>query len=61
MISPFQVSLLKLALPIPPLLCLYEGALSPTHPLLPHSSNIPLCWGIVSPQDQGPPFPLMSN
>jgi hypothetical protein len=28
---------------------------------LPHHSSIPLCWGIKSPQDQGPPLPLLSG
>jgi hypothetical protein len=31
--------------PSPPL-CHYEGAPLLTHPLLPHCSSIPLCWGI---------------
>jgi hypothetical protein len=31
------------------------------HPLLPHCSSIPLCWGINPPQDQGPPLPLMPD
>jgi len=35
--------------------CFYEGALSPTHPLLSHSPSIPLHWVIKLPQDQGPP------
>ena len=42
-------------------LCLYEGVLPPIHPLLPHTSSIPLHWGIKPPQDQGPSFPLMSD
>ena len=29
---------------LPSPLCFYEIAPSPTHPLLPHSSRIPLCW-----------------
>ena len=28
------------------------------HPLLPHHTSIPLCWGIKPPQDQGPLLPL---
>ena len=40
--------------------CLYEGAPPPTHPLLPHSSSIPLHWGI-EPQEQGPLLPLMPD
>ena len=53
--------------PTPPSLCLYEGAPSPTVPLLhtptpqPHWSSIHLCWGIKPPQDQEPPLPLMSD
>ena len=42
-------------------LCLHEGAPPPTKLLLPHHSSIPLCWGIKSPQDQGPPLPLLSG
>ena len=30
----------------------------PTHPLEPHPSSIPLCWGIKPPQNQGPSLPL---
>ena len=37
--------------PIPPPICLYEDVPPPTHPLVPHHSIIPLCWGIKSPQD----------
>ena len=60
MISPFLVSP-----PQPPShphpLCLYEDAPPPTHPLPPHLSSIPLCWGIKPPQDQEPPLPLMPD
>ena len=41
--------------------CFSEGAHPPTHPLPPHPSTIPLHWGIKSPQDQGPPLPLMPD
>jgi hypothetical protein len=41
--------------------CLYEGFPPPAHPLLPQHPNIPLPWVIESPQDQGPPLPLMSD
>ena len=47
--------------PIPFPLCFYGGALPPSHPVLSHSSSIHLPWGIKPPQDQGPPFPLMSD
>jgi hypothetical protein len=40
-------------------LLLWES--SPTHPLLPHCSSIPLHWGIKPSQDQGPPLPLMPD
>lgn len=64
MIYPFLVTLPKATHPIflllPPL-CLYEGAPPPTHPLPPNHSSIPLRWDIKSPQDPGPPLPLMSN
>jgi hypothetical protein len=46
---------------LPPPLCLYEGAPSPTHSLLPHCSIIPLHWGTKPPQDQGPLLPLMPD
>lgn len=46
--------------PHAPQLGVYEGA-PPLSPLLPPDhSNIPLCWHIKPPQDQGPPLPLMS-
>ena len=45
--------------PFPPH-CSCEGAYAPT-PLPFHFSSIPLHWGIKSPQDQGPPLPLMSD
>ena len=64
MISPFPVTPPQIPHPIPPLsppLCLYEGAPPPTHPLLPHHSSIPLCWGIKPPQDQGPSLLIMSD
>jgi hypothetical protein len=47
-------------LPSPPF-CLYEGASPPTHPFLPHCSNIPLPWAVKPPQDQGSALPLMSD
>jgi hypothetical protein len=47
--------------PLPPPLCLCKGALPPHPSLVPHCSNIPLCWGIKPPQDQGSPLPLMSH
>lgn len=62
MISPFLVIPPQTPHPTLPLffpLCLYEGSPPPTHPLLPHCSSIPLCWGIKPPQEKGPPFPLM--
>jgi hypothetical protein len=37
--------------PLPPHLCLYEGALPHTLPLPPHCPSIPLHWGIEPPQD----------
>jgi hypothetical protein len=46
---------------LPSPLCLNEGASPPTHPLLSHSSCIPLLSGIKTPEDQGPRFPLMSD
>jgi hypothetical protein len=46
---------------LPPPLCLYEGILPPTHPLLPQHSSIPLCWSIKPSRDQGPSLPLLSG
>ena len=37
------------------------GCSLPTHRFLPHSSSIPLSWGIKPPQAQGLPLPLMSD
>jgi hypothetical protein len=34
---------------------------SPTHPLLLPGLGIPLYWGILSSQDQGPLVPLMAD
>lgn len=31
------------------------------HPLSPHLSSNPLCWGIKPPQDKGPPLQLISD
>jgi hypothetical protein len=48
----------------PPLLphsCFYEGAPTPTHPILPPRYGIPLHGGIEPSQNQGPLLPLMSN
>jgi hypothetical protein len=45
----------------PPSLCLYEGAQTSIHPLLPPHPGIPLHWGIEPSQDQGPLFPLMPD
>lgn len=42
-------------------LCLYEGTLPPTDLLLPYPSRIPLRWGTKPPQDQWPPFSLMTD
>ena len=64
MISCFLVSLpqaLYPIAPVPPPLCLYEGAPQPTCPLLPYSSSIPLCWDIKPLQNHGPPLPLMPD
>ena len=33
----------------------------PAHPLLPPRPGIPLHWGMLPSQDQGPPLPLMSD
>ena len=44
------------SLSLPSFSCFSEGASLPTHPLLPHCPNIPLCWGIrprVSPPIDG--------
>jgi len=41
--------------PIPPPLCLYEGAHSPSRPLPFHH------FSFIPPQDQGPPLPLLSG
>lgn len=41
--------------------CFYEGAPSPTYPLLPPHPSIPLHWCIKLSQDQGPLLPLMPN
>jgi hypothetical protein len=57
---PFQKSPSHIFLFLPPL-CLYGGDPLSTHPLPLHHSSIPLPWGIKSPQDQGPPLPLMSD
>jgi hypothetical protein len=53
---PSQYLLLKCAMSSP---CLYEGASRPTHPLLPHRSSTPLCWGTKSPHDQESLLSLM--
>jgi hypothetical protein len=48
---------------LPSLLCFASMKVSThpsTHPLPPHPSSIPLCWGIP-PQDQGSSLPLMSD
>jgi hypothetical protein len=37
----------------------YEGVPPPTH--TPHSSSIPLSWGMKPPQEHGPPFPFMPD
>ena len=31
----------------------YESAPPPIHPLPPHCSSIPLCWGIKAPHTKG--------
>jgi hypothetical protein len=52
-VIPFSHSSLKKP-PIPsPSLCFYEGAPSPTQPLLPPCPQISLHWGIQPSQDQG--------
>ena len=56
-----QSPLRKIFYPILPALCHYEGAPPPTHSLLPQPSSIPLCWGIKTPQEPGPPLPLMPD
>jgi hypothetical protein len=64
MISPFlftPLQSLHLIPSLPPPLCHYEGAPPLTYPLPPHHSNIPLCWDIKPPQDQGPSLPLMPD
>ena len=62
MVSLFLVSSPQNFHPIPPHLCVYEGAPPPpTHPLLPHPSSIPLHWGNKPPQDQVPLLPLMAD
>ena len=65
MISHFQITppqaLPSHNLPHLPTLRLYEGAPSPTHPLGLYPSNIPICWGLKPPRDQGPPLPFMSD
>jgi hypothetical protein len=60
MISHFWLPLHQ---PPIPLLFAYMRVLShpPTYPLLPYLSSIPLRWNIKPPQNQGPPFPLMSD
>jgi hypothetical protein len=55
---PLHIPLISIPSPSPLLL---EGAPSPTLPLLPYCSSIPLCWGIKPPQDQSLPLPLMSH
>jgi hypothetical protein len=58
LLSPFPVS--PLQPPIPSLSpCFYEDPPLPTDLLPPHCPRILLCWGIKSPQDQGPLLPLM--
>ena len=46
---------------LPPPLCIWKGAPSPTHNFLPNCSSIPLHWGIKPQQDQWPPLPLLSD
>ena len=54
-LSPFLVS--PLQPPIPYLLpWFYEGAPSPTHPLLPYPPSIPLHWSIKLHRTNGLPF-----
>ena len=53
MLSPFLVSLPQMPYPFYPLHCLYEGAPSPTNPLLLQHPSIPLHWGIKPSQYQG--------
>ena len=52
MFSPFPVSPLEPPYPIPPTLCFYEGAPSPTHSFPLHGPGIPLHWGVE-------PWPLL--
>jgi hypothetical protein len=56
MISHFPVT--HSTNPLPPPLCLYEGASPPTHTQISHRSSIPLHWGIKPPGNQGSPLPL---
>jgi hypothetical protein len=42
-------------------LCLYEGAHPPTHPFPSHLPSFSLCCGIKTPQNEGPPLPLMPD
>lgn len=49
-ITPCQLSSIS---PFPAPLSLYEGALLPTHLLLPHCSSIPLFWGVKRPRTKG--------
>lgn len=44
-----------------PPLYLYESFPLPIHSLLPYCSSFPLCCGICTPQDQGPPCLLLSS
>ena len=55
MLSPFPVSNPSLSP------CFYEVAPQPTYPLLPPCPGIHVHLGTKPSQDQGPPFPLVSD
>ena len=59
MLFPFWVSPLQSPYHITSPHFLYENVYSPTNPLPPHHSSIPLHWCIQPPQYQGPLLPLM--
>jgi len=58
--SSFPVPTTNSPTPSPSSLPLRRSVL-PTDPHLPNPSSISLFWGIKLLQDQGPPFPLMSD
>ena len=60
MLSPFPVPLPQTPYLLPSTY-FYEGTHPPIYSLLPYCPSIPLHWGIKSPQDQGPPLPLIPD